>query len=296
MFTADGLKFSQEEVISKLKDLNASYIIIGKEKAPTTGWIHWQGYVQFSKKITFTKCQKKLTPWNLSIPEKGVSVCIDYCRKEGDFVEFGEARGITLGEKNKTRWKELYEHAKNNRFDKIEEEHTSALIIHRRALMDIRDSNIKAEHHPERQCIWIWGYSGVGKTRWVHENFPNIFTMTDTDGWDQYAQERSVLLDEADAQLSVNWKRLLRWADRYPVQARRLYGTVALNYSYLIVTSMKNPSEIFQDKTTFSAIERRFIIVRAMRYDCERNDLIIQDDSPFPLYLRNYLFKFNIIF
>lgn len=295
-FTADQ-RLSKQDILDKIEVLDPSYIVAGKETAPSTGWLHWQGYIQFNKKLTFQKITNVMSPIHIEIPTKSVLENINYCKKEGDYFEEGEPRGVTLAEKNKTKWTQLLELAESNQIDKIKECQPSALIVHRRALLDIRDSNLKAEHHPERKCIWIWGGSGVGKTRWVHDNWKpeEIFTLSDRDGWDQYNQERVAFLDEADDSLSANWKQLLRWADRYPVRARRLYGTTPLNYDILVVTSMKDPKFMFQE-TPYSAIDRRFIIVHALRYDCEIQDLIIESNNPFPLYLRNYLFKYDIIF
>lgn len=295
-FTADQM-ISKEKLLEKFETLDPSYIIAGKETAPTTGWMHWQGYAQFNKKLTFQKITNVLKPIHIEIPSKSVLENINYCKKEGNYFEEGSPRGVSQVEKNKTKWTELLELAETNQLDKIKLCQPSALIVHRRSLMDIRDANLKAEHHPERKCIWIWGGSGVGKTRWVFDNFNEneIFTLSDRDGWDQYNQERVAFLDEADDSLATNWKQLLRWADRYPVRARRLYGTTPLNYEILVVTSMKDPKFIFSE-TPYKAIDRRFVIVEAQRYDCEIQDLIIKSDNPFPLYLRNYLFKYDIIF
>lgn len=231
------------------------------------------------------------------IPKGSVQECIDYCKKDKDFVEEGVPRGISKAAAQKDRWKQLISLARNGSMTEIEEQFPSAAIIHRKTLRSIMEENTQACHKPERKCIWIWGHSGVGKSRWVHANFPeeNIFTLSDSDGWDLYNQEKVALLDEADESLTVNWKRLLRWSDRYPIRARRLYGTTPLNYDILVVTSMKDPSEFFTNEK-MDAIQRRFIIVKAVKYDATRDDLIIKDDQPFPLYLRNYLFKFNVFF
>jgi len=295
-FTA-ALTIPQEEIISKLNDLECTYYVMGKEIAPTTGFLHWQGYAQFGKKHGFTKLTKALTPIHIEIPVKTVFQCIEYCKKDNAYTEDGVARGVSSTDTNKSKWKTLYELAKNNKLDTIEEIQPSALIVHRKSLIDIRDTNLPAEHHPERKCLWIWGSSGVGKTRWMHENFSekDLFSLSDVDGWDLYNQERVAFLDEVDDSIALNWKRILRWSDRYPVRARRLYGTTPLNYEVFVLSSMKNPLEIFNGQA-ISAIRRRFIIVHALRYCCERQDLIIEDDSPFPLYLRNYLFKFNLFF
>lgn len=284
-------------ICEKLRQLKVSYFVIGLEICPTTQKRHLQGYAQFHKKWTLKKIGSVLG-CHCEVPKASVQENITYCKKDGNFLEEGTARGISKASSNKERWTEILHLAKSGQIKEIEEKYPSAAILHKKTLDLIRDEHIAAEHHPDRRCVWIWGKSGVGKTRWAHENFKfeDIFTLSDTDGWDLYRQERVAILDEADSSLGANWKKLLRWADRYPVRARRLYGIVALNYEILIITSMKPPCQIFNEEA-LAAIERRFIIVHAVRYDCERNDLLLENhEDPFPLYLRNYLFNYNIFF
>lgn len=285
-----------DELKKKLHILNSSYFIVGLETCPSTGRQHYQGFAQFGKKFTMKKIAKTMA-CHCEIPKGSVEDNINYCKKENNYIEEGTVRGISKNNEKQARWRELIQLAKAGDTEAIETKYPSAAIIHRKSLTSIRDEAIKADHHPERKCIWIWGKAGVGKSRWAHENFNSteIFTLSDTDGWDLYTQERVALLDEVDDTIQVNWKRLLRWADRYPIRARRLYGTVALNYELLILTSMKDPSTIFSGNQ-WDAISRRFIIVEAIGYDANRQDLIIKDNRPFNLYLRNYLFKYNIIF
>ncbi len=287
----------KEKLISCFKDLSVTYYVIGEEICPTTKRAHLQCYAQFGKKHTIKKIRKVLIGRDCRVPKGSVEECINYCKKDGAFLEEGQPRGLSKASAMKDRWKQIIDLAKKGSIQEIEEQYPSAAIIHRKTLQSIKDEFIVADHHPNRICVWIWGKSGIGKTRWAYDNFKpsEIFTLSDTDGWDLYNQERIAILDEADSSLGSSWKRLLRWADRYPVRARRLYGCTALNYEVLIITSMKNPCDIFNDEA-IAAIKRRFIIVHALKYDCERQDLIIEDNQPFPLYLRNHLFKFNLFF
>lgn len=286
----------EEKMISKIRSLDFSYYVFGFEICPNTQRPHLQGFIQFKKKFSFKKIAKCLE-CHCEVPLKCPEDNIRYCKKDNKFREEGIPRGLSKASDKSEKWKELIDLAKKNNIEEIEIRFPSAAIIHRKSLALIRDESIKADHHPERKCVWIWGASGIGKTRWAFDNFDtkDVFTMSDSDGWDQYNQEKIALLDEVDDTIQSNWKKLLRWADRYPLKARRLYGITALNYELLILTSMKNPS-LFFNGDQWNAIQRRFIIVEAIGYDAIRKDLIIRDSSPFPLYLRTYLFKFYIIF
>lgn len=187
---------------SKLESLQVTYAIIGKESCPDTQRKHLQCYAQFGKKFTFNKIAKTLL-CHCEIPLKSPEENVAYCKKGGEYIEIGSLRGVSKVSAQKDRWSKILHLAKEGKIDNIEEEFPSAAILHRKTLNQIKDESVTADHHPDRICVWIWGKSGVGKTRWAHDNFPekDIFILSDTDGWDLYNQERIALLDEADEEV-----------------------------------------------------------------------------------------------
>lgn len=78
--------FSEEDVrkIRTMKDIRA--IVIGREKCPTTGKEHYQGYIRFTE-------PKRGTWWKNQFPKVHVEYrrgseqeAADYCRKEKDII------------------------------------------------------------------------------------------------------------------------------------------------------------------------------------------------------------------
>lgn len=74
----------------------AKYAIIGKEKAPTTGTAHLQGYIHCEKKqyrrtmATAIKKRDGTCIWSYLQPAVGSELQNrDYCSKSGDFKEYG---------------------------------------------------------------------------------------------------------------------------------------------------------------------------------------------------------------
>lgn len=71
------------------------YAVLGLERCPTTGTPHIQGYVIFKKKYRLTQL-KKYSPqgqrahWEPQSVYSTPAQASDYCKKEGDFKEFGE--------------------------------------------------------------------------------------------------------------------------------------------------------------------------------------------------------------
>lgn len=67
------------------------YLVFGKEVAPTTGTPHLQGCVQFLKSKRFKEALKYLEDGShIEIMKGNLKQASDYCKKEGDFEEFGE--------------------------------------------------------------------------------------------------------------------------------------------------------------------------------------------------------------
>lgn len=66
-----------------------SYLIYGKEVAPTTGTPHLQGYVCFTSRRTFPTIRELLRGAHVSIARGTPEQNREYCAKDGDYQEFG---------------------------------------------------------------------------------------------------------------------------------------------------------------------------------------------------------------
>ncbi len=98
----------------------------------------------------------------------------------------------------------------------------------------------------------LFGSTGVGKSRWAHATYPNLYSLPPTKQsgcyWDGYEGQSTVLIDEAyGSRFSHGF--LLQLTDRYSFQVP-FHGGQANFYSRTIVfASNKHPSEWYdQDK------------------------------------------------
>lgn len=66
-----------------------SYLIFGREVAPTTGTPHLQGFVRFNTRKRFANVRGLLPQCHLTSARGSAQQNRDYCRKDGDFEEFG---------------------------------------------------------------------------------------------------------------------------------------------------------------------------------------------------------------
>lgn len=93
MFTLNN--YTPEDVVrlSGLLDEESQvkYLIFGKEVAPETGTPHLQGFVIFGRPFRFRRVKALISDRAYVANARGTSEqCRDYCKKEGDFEEFGE--------------------------------------------------------------------------------------------------------------------------------------------------------------------------------------------------------------
>ncbi len=87
VFTLNNYTTSQYEKLKKLPDVTA--IILGKEVGES-GTPHLQGAILFSKQKTFPTLQKLLFKAHIERMKGTPLQAFEYCRKEGDFYEYGE--------------------------------------------------------------------------------------------------------------------------------------------------------------------------------------------------------------
>eukprot|EP00923_Selenidium_pygospionis_P044542 GHVN01076982.1.p1 GENE.GHVN01076982.1~~GHVN01076982.1.p1 ORF type:complete len:201 (+),score=1.10 GHVN01076982.1:307-909(+) len=166
-------------------ELHASmqYLVFQKERAPTTGALHWQGFVYFKQLRSLTFVRSLLdgrAHWSRS---RSPSASIAYAQKELPRVEgpffFGEApdiSGETMGHLDAV----IHDAFKAGSFSKKEllelfpefffEKTYQFMALCR--VYDIKDEAIPSEARGSK-CYFVTGPPGCGKTSFV-QKFANV--------------------------------------------------------------------------------------------------------------------------
>lgn len=106
------------------------------------------------------------------------------------------------------------------------------------------------------ECLWLWGESGSGKTRYAHdlaaERNQRIFTVPDPNGsshfFDGLAGQEILLVDDFDGS-SMKFRKLLTFCDIYPGALLPIKGASVYNTAKTIIfTSDSHPRDIFSKK------------------------------------------------
>lgn len=244
---------------TELEDaLECKYIIYGKEVG-ASGTPHLQGFVSFDNATTLKSVIKKLPGCHVEVAI-APDAAIEYCKKDGDFTERGSfLTSKQKGEKERLRWDEARQLAKEGRFEEIQSE----LYMRYRNTIHA----IYAENRPEPETIdgemeheWIYGEASSGKSMTARKENPGAYIKDLTKWWDHYTDQETVIIDDVD-KYDVKFARMLKlWTDRYPFQAEMKGGTKLIRPRKVVITSQYPIEEIWEDEKTQAALNRRLKI------------------------------------
>jgi hypothetical protein len=71
---------------------------------------------------------------------------------------------------------------------------------------------LEPQKREKPKVYWIYGPTGAGKSKWVSENFKDIYWKDDTKWWDAYDAHETIVIDDFRAshmkfQLSLTFTR-----------------------------------------------------------------------------------------
>lgn len=87
------------------KEDRMQYLLMGKETCPNTQRLHWQCFVQLMNPAPFASVVSLLdfnVPPHIEACRGSPAQNIAYCKKDGDWVDYGEATGLRIGQGSRT--------------------------------------------------------------------------------------------------------------------------------------------------------------------------------------------------
>lgn len=91
VFTLNNPEVSKEELRDMIVDrASTRYLVIGEEVAPTTGTIHYQGFVEYENAATFSQLMERIPKAHIERAKGSNQQNKAYCTKDNNFIEVGK--------------------------------------------------------------------------------------------------------------------------------------------------------------------------------------------------------------
>lgn len=239
----------------------ARYYIRGLERGTDRGTLHYQGYVYFQHAVTMQRVKQLLPRAHLE-PQRGTcNQAIEYCKKDGDFEEWGDAPDLGGGKTQREKWIRLIELSERGELDRLRDEFPGEYFRYHERIrsLRIRESRIL---QGELEHEWWVGPSGSGKSRRLWTEYPDHFAKELNKWWDGYRDEEVVAIEEWSPKNECTASFLKVWADRYPFPAQIKGGCLKkIRPRKIIVLSNYTIDQCFEREEDRGPIKRRFKVV-----------------------------------
>lgn len=232
--------------LPKYDNDHCKYICWGEEICPTTGKLHFQGFVVFNKTARMPKAKEWIgagSETHLESRKGSREQARIYCTKDYKFTEFGKFEALTISEilKKNIQWIKDNEPLMYCRYHKGIEK-----LQHKKG-----DKWRPVEVHV------LWGKTGTHKTRTVME-MDSVYKIDPPyTWWDGYNGEEILLIDDYKTG-HIQRGMLLNLLDGYRLRLETKGGHTWALWNKVYITTNFNP-ECWDD-----ALLRRVTSVKAM--------------------------------
>lgn len=233
------------------------YIVCGLEVGTECATPHLQVYMEFTKRLRFRLVRTKLSvlssPPHIERRQGTASQAADYCKKEGNFWEVGALSNPKQGKRTDLEIVRdlITEKEITNTFELIKTVRScQAFSLGVKYLSMIEPPPRESPPH----IFWIYGSTGTGKSRSVHE-FAR--TMSEKHGlhmwkslgssfkfFDGYCGQEIALFDDFRPHAST-FAYLLRLTDRYNCKVEVKGGSTWWQPRFIFFTGPKSISDAF---------------------------------------------------
>lgn len=253
-----------DEHIKTVRELDAEYIVFGREIAPTTGTPHLQCFAYFKSQRTF-QSMKKTLPEGAHIekangtPEHNR----EYCMKEHNAEEIGTCPMQGKRTDCATIKKMVKEGATIREIAEVATSYQT--IKFAQTLLSIApNATLRTNIHVR----WYWGATATGKTRAAFEEATAIsepwISSRNLRWWDGYTGQKCVIIDDMRGDFCT-FHEMLRILDIYPLRLEIKGGSVAAAYTNVWITSAYPPDKIWQSIEDKEQLLRRIHEIKEFR-------------------------------
>lgn len=263
------------------------YSYIGQlEKAPETGKLHWQVYVEHSNQVRFETLAKKLPGGHFEARRGARAAAIRYVSKEDTFAGERILKGTfdidtpaMSGLETAVRSAVLVEgKTPAEVFLTVPGAADKSQMV--REIYAAQQAEAHSKTLRDVSAVYRWGATGVGKTFGIRvkdgQIDETVYAIDDwANPWDAYAGQSTLLLDEYAGQIPL--QLLLKVLDCYPLELRRRYANTYAGWSKVFIVANVPLLEQYREQQAnnpeaFRALVRRFTGIEQQVSRYERVD------------------------
>lgn len=247
---------SSQEYLKEIHEKTGATYTCGQLERGLGGTLHLQFFMNFAQKARITKITK-VDPKVHCEPVVVNNGADTYCMKEDTRVEGPWEFGTRpLKRNSKVDWDLIKASAKANQLDEIPGQ---IYVCHYQKLKAIAKDHMTFPPDTEHtKGIWIYGPSGVGKSRSARQQYPGSYPKLCNKWWDGYQGQKTVIMDDIGLEHECLGQQLKIWSDHYSCLLETKGGGLPANFDWFIVTSQYKIEEIFKEEKTQEALLRRF--------------------------------------
>lgn len=247
---------------------NWDYIVAGREVAKS-GTRHLQCFVIYKTRTKFSTVKRQLPTAHIERMMGTSQQAADYCKKDGEFSEFGVLDGSIVGYKNaaaggkqsKVNYDKIISMAEKHDFKGIREEDPGVYFRSYHTIKRIAmDNPLPVADNDVLTNEWIWGETGIGKSRAARLENPGYYIKSHNKWWLGYKGEDVVLIDDI-SKTEAQWfgEHLKQWSDHYAVPTETKGDGMVIRPKKIVVTSNYSIEELWgHDEHLCKSLKRRF--------------------------------------
>nr|QTE03316.1 MAG: replication-associated protein [Periparus ater Circoviridae sp.] len=230
------------------------YLVIGREVCPETTREHLQCFVAFKNRQRFNQVREKLGNAHIERMRGTPEEAANYCKKDGNFTEFGTLPKCNGGD---NAFRKAIELAEKGELDAIKENYSGIYLRYKKTIDCLRRFN--TDELMNSCGVWINGPPRIGKDYAVKQlGSDNVFCKNNSKWWDGYKGEPYVLLSDVEPSHGSWLGYFLKiWSDRYPFTAEIKGGVMKIRPRRIFVTSNYKIETVFCGEV-LAALNARF--------------------------------------
>jgi len=261
-----------EDLRQRLERINLRFWIFQQERCPSTGRLHFQGYLEYRRSVRMATVKRDMASPGVHLePRKGSRTeARNYCEKDESRIAGPWSGGtwepdVPGRRSDLSRAKELLD-AGCGDVD-LADECFDVWVKYRNSFSAYRELKRARPEHRDLRVHILWGPTGTGKTHRATEHKPDYWILTrpatkNMPLWfDGYQGQDCVVIDEFYGWIPFDF--LLRFLDKYRLQLSIRGGYVWANFTTVFITSNMDPAQWYPGvpPERRAALDRRFTTV-----------------------------------